>query len=110
MNPNDEGSKALDQDEHNVDAHSKRVIIRYQDPTDGYWYNWVPSTAPYKVLLDDTSTANVTYVGKAPIGSATSAAVWQIQKIDETSGMSITWANGGLFTAKWTEILTETYT
>jgi len=65
---------------------------------------------PYDVLLDDTSTANVTYVGKAAIGSATSDAVWQIQKIDETSGMSITWANSGLFTAKWTEILTETYT
>ncbi len=71
---------------------------------------WIVSSQAYKKLLDDTSTANVTYVGSAAIGSATSAAVWQIQKIDETTGMAITWANDGLFTAKWTEILTETYT
>lgn len=68
------------------------------------------ATVNYKVLIDDTSTANVTYVGKAAIGSATSSAVWQIQKIDETTGLSITWAKAGAFTAKWTEILTETYT
>ena len=44
--------------------------------------------------LDDTSTANVTYIGKAKIGSATDGAVWQIQKLDETSGLIITWADG----------------
>lgn len=73
----------------------------------------IPTSAgstPLKLELDDTSTANVTYVGKAAIGSATSDSVWQIQKINETTGMEITWANNGLFTAKWTEILTETYT
>lgn len=73
----------------------------------------IPTSAgstPLKLELDDTSTANVTYVGKAAIGSATSDPVWQIQKINETTGMEITWANNGLFTAKWTEILTETYT
>lgn len=42
----------------------------------------------------DESASPVTYVGKAPIGSLTSAAVWQIMKIDETSGLAITWANG----------------
>ena len=73
----------------------------------------IPTSAgstPLKLELDDTSTANVTYVGKAAIGSATSDSVWQIQKINETTGLEITWANNGLFTAKWTEILTETYT
>jgi len=48
-------------------------------------------------------------VGKAAIGSATSASVWQIQKIDETTGMSITWAGTALFTAKWDDRTTETY-
>lgn len=57
----------------------------------------------YKLLLDDTTTANVTYVGKAAIGSATSAAVWQIQKIDETSGMVITWGGTGAFDQEWDE-------
>ena len=64
----------------------------------------------YKLLLDDTSTPDVTYVGKSAIGSATSASAWQIQKIDETSGMSITWAGTGLFTVKWGDRTTESYT
>jgi hypothetical protein len=46
-----------------------------------------------ELCLDDTSTANVTYVGIAVIGSATSAAVWRIKKIDETTGLVITWAD-----------------
>lgn len=55
----------------------------------------------YKLLLDDTSTTNVTYVGKAAVGSATSSAVWQIQKIDETTGIVITWGGTGAFDQVW---------
>jgi len=52
--------------------------------------------------LDDTSTANVTYIGTAAIGSATSSAVWKIKKIDETTGLVITWADGDdLFNNIW---------
>lgn len=70
----------------------------------------VASSSPiYKLLLDDYTTPSVTYVGKAALGSATSSAVWQIQKIDETTGMSITWAQTGLFTAKWDDRLSESY-
>jgi hypothetical protein len=47
----------------------------------------------YAIQLDDTSTPNITYVGYAAIGSATSAAVWRIKRIDETSGLVITWAD-----------------
>ena len=46
------------------------------------------------LLLDDTSTANVTYIGQAAIGSDESQAVWQIKKVDETSGIVITYADG----------------
>lgn len=70
----------------------------------------VMGSSTYKLLLDDTSTVNVTYVGRAAIGSSTGSTAWQIQKIDETSGMSITWAQTGLFTAKWDDRTTETYT
>lgn len=59
------------------------------------------SSPTYKLLLDDTTTTNVTYVGKAAIGSATSSAVWQIQKIDETTGMVITWGGTGAFDQVW---------
>lgn len=38
-------------------------------------------------------SGNITYVGKAILGSITSDPVWQIKKIDETSGISITWAD-----------------
>lgn len=58
-------------------------------------------TLTYKTLLDDYTTTNVTYVGKAAIGSATSSAVWQIQKIDETTGMVITWGGTGAFDQVW---------
>jgi len=47
----------------------------------------------YALRLDDTSTPNVSYVGQADIGSATGSAVWQIKKIDETTGLVITWAD-----------------
>lgn len=53
-----------------------------------------PIAGTYAVRLDDTTTASVTYVGKAAIASTTSASVWQVQKIDETTGMVITWADG----------------
>jgi len=62
----------------------------------------VPTVSPSLDLrLDDTSTAHVTYVGKAAIGSATSSNVWQVQKIDETTGMVIQWAGTGVFDQIW---------
>ena len=60
-------------------------------------------------IAEDSGDSNLTYIGKAAIGSATSSAVWQIQKIDETTGMVITWAQTGLFTAKWDDRLSESY-
>lgn len=44
--------------------------------------------------IDDTTTANTTYIGNAPVGSATSSAVWQIKKLDTSSGLITTWADG----------------
>ena len=42
----------------------------------------------------DSVNADVSYAGKAPAGSSNSEAKWQIKKIDETSGIAITYANG----------------
>lgn len=48
-----------------------------------------------KLIVDDITTTDVTYVGKATIGTAEDAALWQIKKIDETTGISkILWADG----------------
>lgn len=52
---------------------------------------------PEAVVVDNTSTANVVYVGEAEIGSATSAAVWRIQKVSTSSGISLTWADANEF-------------
>lgn len=44
-------------------------------------------------VATNSGDANITYLGEAAIGEATSAATWQIMKIDRTSGTVITWAD-----------------
>lgn len=48
---------------------------------------------PKNIYWDDTTTADVVYVGYADIGSATSAASWRIMKVDKTS-KQVTYADG----------------
>ena len=45
-------------------------------------------------LQENSGDSNIEYVGLAAIGSATSAAVWQVQKIDCNTGTVVTWADG----------------
>lgn len=45
-------------------------------------------------LQVDEASATVTYIGRCAPGTATSENKWQIQKIDTTSGTSITFADG----------------
>ena len=44
--------------------------------------------------LDDTTTSNVTYLGWARPGTATNEAKWRIKKMDDSSGLVVTWADG----------------
>lgn len=61
----------------------------------------IGGSAKYALRLDEAS-ATVTYVGEAAIGSATASAVWRIKKLDSTSGLVITWADGDeLFDNVW---------
>jgi hypothetical protein len=100
-------SKQIDQREHNNDASAKRVLIRGQDQENGSFVNIgavdngdgsfglkTQSSPALAVRIDDTTTANTTYIGKATIGSATSSAVWQIAKLNTSSGLIKTWADG----------------
>lgn len=41
-----------------------------------------------------TESGSITYVAKAAPGTAQATAKWQCMKIDETTGMVITWADG----------------
>lgn len=54
----------------------------------------VTSAETFNIEIDDTTTASVTYVGFASPGTVTSVASWRIMKIDESSGTSVTWADG----------------
>lgn len=65
--------------------------------------DYVKESDIYDILIDDTTTANMTYIGKADVGSATSSAVWRIARCDITSGTNvITYADGnGNFDNVW---------
>jgi hypothetical protein len=65
--------------------------------------------APAALQVDDFTTANVTYVGAAPVGSATSAAAWQIKKIDQTTGVVVTWAGSAAYNQVWDNRASLTY-
>lgn len=41
-----------------------------------------------------TEVGSVTYIAKAATGTSQASALWQVQKIDETTGTVITWADG----------------
>lgn len=41
-----------------------------------------------------TESGSITYIAKALPGTAQASSLWQCQKIDETSGTVITWADG----------------
>jgi len=41
-----------------------------------------------------TESGSLTYIAFAPPGTAQATASWRVMKIDETSGMVITWADG----------------
>lgn len=76
----------------NVDA--KRVVVYAWDDATQEWRRSTGEGSSLAVRLDDTTTADVTYIGKAAIGSTTSAAVWQIAKLDTATGLIKTWADG----------------
>ena len=62
----------------------------------------------YIIKIDETSTPNTTYIGKALPGTLTTEASWQIQKITDTE---ILFASGtSLFDKQWSQRTTYTYT
>jgi hypothetical protein len=63
----------------------------------------VEAFTPNEKTLIDEASSTITYVGKAAIGSATSAASWKIKKIETTGTITaITFAGGsGNYTNIW---------
>jgi siroheme synthase (precorrin-2 oxidase/ferrochelatase) len=65
---------------------------------------------PLAVRLDDSSTANTTYIGKAETGADPGESVWQISKLDTSSGLIKTWADGSAsFSQVWDDRTSLTY-
>jgi hypothetical protein len=60
------------------------------------------------VRIDSTSTANTIYIGKAPAGSAESAAVWEIIRI-VFSVAGVQTSSSSLSAVTWSGRLTHTY-
>jgi len=83
----------------NEDGHLTRITIG----TD----NALPTTSPaLRTELDDQSP--IIYIGKAPIGSDITDPVWQIAKLDTSSGLSKTWSSSG-FDQIWSDRGSLTY-
>lgn len=60
---------------------------------------------PYTTLIDDDTTANKIYVGRAAAGANEGALVWQIKCFDETGDfLKIQYADGvSTFNKEWDE-------
>ena len=74
---------------------------------DGSGYVQKTVSNPLTTILD-SSASPILYIGKAEKGSAESSAVWQIAKLDTSSGLYKTWASTG-FDQIWTNRASLTY-
>ena len=64
----------------------------------------------YDLLLDDTTTINMTYIWEAVIWTATSSALWRIKRLDETTGLAVGWADSNAnFDNIWDNRVSLTY-
>lgn len=74
--------------------------------------NLSTSSPQIQTLLDDVTTTSMTYVGTAPIGTATSASAWTIKRIDESgtpTTLIVKWATAGATTCIWDSRASLTY-
>ena len=65
-------------------------VVKQYDPEDFPWVVVQEALA----LQFDGSASPVLYLGQAQPGTATSQPLWQIMRIDTSSGVAITYANG----------------
>ena len=90
-----------------IELSEQTILNRSFDKTFQTLVTQILST-PMAVKI--TTSGSVTYIGKAPTGSSQASAVWQAMKIDETTGLVITWADNGKYTQVATDLTSLTYT
>lgn len=98
-----------------IDGSTKSA--KYNPTTDGVLVEVVgevTTTSPnVQTLLDDVTTTGMTYVGTAPIGTATSASAWTIKRLDESgtpTTLVVKYATAGASTCIWDSRASLTYT
>lgn len=92
----------VDNLEHTDENHAKKVNSYVWNSSSGVWERMsqpgAATTTNYITKIDDTTTTDMIYIGKAALtGSAvaTSSAVWQIKRLDSSSlALDKKWADG----------------
>lgn len=98
---------------------AKRVATYIWNPTGTDLYTGLKTgayerntgqAATLDIRLDDFTDTTLVYIGKAPIATTTATAAWQIAKLDVSSGLVKTWADGNaLFDNIWDNRAALTY-
>lgn len=102
-------SNHIDNMEHHVGLRAKKVIP-FVDDGSGNAVMQITGSLAVRYVVDSTVSTTY-YTGKAPAGTLTSAASWQISKLDKASGAIITWADGEIdFNKIWDNREYLTYT
>ena len=97
------GQQAREHDE----VFDVKKVSAFLDAGNGTLVRQLASTMSLRTVTVGTTM----YVGKAAVGSSTSSAVWQVQKIDMPTGsITITWADGNPdFDNVWDNYASLTY-
>jgi len=83
---------------------SKLIISGVSVPISGTVNLDLTSQYALKLADDSVHPDTISYVGEAITGASHLDAVWRIKKLDITSGVVITWADGvNAFTKKWSD-------
>lgn len=65
---------------------------------------------PMSLLVDKTTTANVTYIGEASPGSSEASSLWRVFILDNTTSVTKKkWASNGDFVNSWNNRASLTY-
>lgn len=108
VNDTTESNQLLEQIAEQLSSIDTGVRLKPQAPTTIGINNDVTTLdKDYATRLDD-SASPILYIGKAPVGSAEGSAVWQIAKLDTSSGLIKTWAGTG-FDQIWDDRTSLTY-
>jgi len=83
-------------DKYNVSAVMPLGELAKSETT-GTAYRTPVSKELLALRMDDSTTTDVIYLAHAKAGTATSAALWRIKKIDLTSGVVVSWSDGNTY-------------